>query len=409
MNTVHALIVAAGRGERFGSADKLWRPLLGKPLWWHALWRLLVHPQVLGATLVVAPGAESLFETELHSMASREGLGVGDEKQVQVCGVGGATRQQSVYHGLKHVPHEAGYIAVHDAARPLVSHALIDRLLACAFHYGAAIPVLPVHDTLKRLVPHDPQESEPPRVEQTIPRDRLYRVQTPQLFRADWLREAHQRAVDAGYETATDDASLLEWAGYSVYTVPGDPFNIKITTPEDYAMLVRLTETPCQTRVGIGYDIHPLVEGRRLILGGLEIEHALGLKGHSDADVALHAICDALLGAAALGDIGRHFPNTDPRWQGISSLELLRQVHQMLQRHGWQIVHIDATLLAEAPKLAPYIPAMRARIAETLGIQSHQISLKATTNEGMDAVGEGRAIACHAVAMLQRMELEPHT
>jgi 2-C-methyl-D-erythritol 4-phosphate cytidylyltransferase/2-C-methyl-D-erythritol 2,4-cyclodiphosphate synthase len=238
-------------------------------------------------------------------------------------------------------------------------------------------------------------------VEQTLPREGVYRVQTPQLFRADWLRAAHQRAAESGDANAPDDASLLERMGYPVHTVLGDPLNLKITTPDDYAMLLRLT-TPTQTRTGIGYDIHPLVEGRKLVLGGLEIEHARGLKGHSDADVVLHAICDALLGAAALGDIGQHFPNTDPRYRDISSLELLRQVHQMVAAQGWQIAHIDATILAEAPRLAPYIPQMRARIADTLQLPLDQISLKATTNEGMDAVGAQRAIACHAVATLYR-------
>ncbi len=449
MNTVHALIVAAGRGVRYGSTgvppvqsllgrdaqatsstgvppvdrstDKLWQTLLGKPLWWHAVWRLLSHPQVAGATLVVAPGDEPRFETVLASFPlystgfSSTGvppvpssLGVPPIKPIQVRGVGGTTRQQSVRNGLNLIPTEAEWVAVHDAARPLLSQALLDRLFACAREHGSAIPVLPLYDTLKRLAPSDGEgtSEDSTQVEETISRERLYRAQTPQVFRADWLRDAHQRAVDAGYETATDDASLLEWAGYPVHTIPGDPFNIKVTTPEDYAMLQRLMETPMQIRTGIGYDIHPLVEGRKLILGGVQIEHRLGLKGHSDADVVLHAICDALLGAAALGDIGQHFPNTDPRWQDVSSLELLQQVNRMLTERGWQIAHLDATVLAEAPKLAPYFPAMRACIAETLGIHPEQISLKATTNEGMDAVGQQRAIACYAVATVQRPD--PH-
>jgi len=406
---VHALILAAGSGVRFGSPDKLWQPLTGKPLWWHALWRLLMHPAVADATLVVAPGHEARFRAVLESAATsfapllqvpatrgenRQMVAPQGDKCVQVVGVGGATRQQSVYNGLQAIPPQTEWIAVHDAARPMVSHALLDRLLACAYQHGAAIPVLPLHDTLKRITPDG-------QVEQTLPREGVYRVQTPQLFRADWLRAAHQRAAESGDANAPDDASLLERMGYPVHTVLGDPLNLKITTPDDYAMLLRLT-TPTQTRTGIGYDIHPLVEGRKLVLGGLEIEHARGLKGHSDADVVLHAICDALLGAAALGDIGQHFPNTDPRYRDISSLELLRQVHQMVAAQGWQIAHIDATILAEAPRLAPYIPQMRVRIADTLQLPLDQISLKATTNEGMDAVGAQRAIACHAVATLYR-------
>jgi len=391
---VHALILAAGSGVRFGSPDKLWQLLGGKPLWWHALWQLFTHAEVSGATLVVAPGDEARFRAVLEaSVPAAEKVG---DKSVQIIGVGGATRQQSVYNGLQAIPPQTEWVAVHDAARPIVSHTLLDRLFGCAYQHGAAIPALPLYDTLKRI-------SSDGQVEQTLPREGLYRVQTPQIFRADWLREAHRRAAEAGYENATDDASLLEWAGYPVYAVPGDPLNFKITTPDDYTMLLRLTAAPTQTRTGIGYDIHPLVEGRKLVLGGLEIEHARGLKGHSDADVVLHAICDALLGAAALGDIGQHFPNTDPRYRDISSLELLRQVHQMVAAQGWQIAHIDATILAEAPRLAPYIPPMRARIAETLQLPLDQISLKATTNEGMDAVGAQRAIACHAVATLYRL------
>jgi 2-C-methyl-D-erythritol 2,4-cyclodiphosphate synthase/2-C-methyl-D-erythritol 4-phosphate cytidylyltransferase len=361
---------------------------------------LLTHPEVDGATLVVAPSDEVRFRAVLESTAAsfaplqQVPLAQEGEKRVQVMGVGGATRQQSVRNGLQTLPPETEWVAVHDAARPVVSHALLDRLFECAYQHGAAIPALPLYDTLKRVAPDG-------QVEQTLPREGIHRVQTPQVFRADWLREAHRRAAEAGYENATDDASLLEWAGYPIHSVLGDPLNLKITTPDDYAMLLRLT-TPVQTRTGIGYDIHPLVEGRKLVLGGLEIEHARGLKGHSDADVVLHAICDALLGAAALGDIGQHFPNTDPRYRDISSLELLRQVNQMVSAQGWQIAHIDATILAEAPRLASYIPTMRARIAETLQLQLDQVSLKATTNEGMDSVGAQRAIACHAVATLYR-------
>ncbi len=385
---VHALILAAGSGARYGKPDKLWLPLHGRPLWWHAVRQLLTHPQVSGATLVVAPGDEPRFQSELTLSGAGQ-----PAKHVQICGVGGATRQQSVRHGLSCVPSDAEWVAVHDAARPLPSHAMLDRLFACAREHGAAIPVLPVYDTLKRL-------TESGQVAQTLPREGVYRVQTPQVFRADWLRDAHQRAISAGLDNAPDDAFLLEQAGYPVHTVSGDALNLKITTPDDYRQLINHVEGTMQIRTGIGYDIHPLVEGRKLILGGLEIEHALGLKGHSDADVVLHAICDALLGAAALGDIGQHFPNTDPRWKDISSLVLLQRVQQMLAERGWQIAHIDATILAEAPRLAPHIPAMRARIAHALNLTPEQVSIKATTSEGLDAVGKQQAIACHAVATI---------
>jgi len=225
-------------------------------------------------------------------------------------------------------------------------------------------------------------------------------VQTPQVFRADWLIEAHRRAAEQGFEQATDDAQLLERAGYPVHLVDGDPRNLKLTTPDDLHLLRLHIGEGALTRTGIGYDIHQLTEGRILMLGGVAIEYPYGLQGHSDADVVLHAICDALLGAAALGDIGQHFPNTDPRWKDASSLTLLQQVRTLLAQHGWQPLHIDAMALAEAPKLAPYIPEMRARIAHALGILPEQVSIKATTNEGMDAVGARRAIACYAVATI---------
>jgi 2-C-methyl-D-erythritol 2,4-cyclodiphosphate synthase/ribosomal subunit interface protein len=206
------------------------------------------------------------------------------------------------------------------------------------------------------------------RVRATVPREGLYRVQTPQIFRADWLLDAHHRAAEAGFEQATDDAQLLERADYPVHLVEGDPRNLKLTTPDDLHLLRLYAGEGALTRTGIGYDIHRLTEGRTLMLGGVAIDYPYGLQGHSDADVVLHAICDALLGAAALGDIGQHFPNTDPRWKDAPSLTLLGHVRALLMKHGWQPLHIDAMALAEAPKLAPYIPEMRQRIARTLGI-----------------------------------------
>jgi 2C-methyl-D-erythritol 2,4-cyclodiphosphate synthase len=250
-----------------------------------------------------------------------------------------------------------------------------------------------VQDTLKRA-------DDGRTVQATVPREGLYRVQTPQVFRADWLINAHRRAAEQGFEQATDDAQLLERAGYPVYLAEGDPRNLKLTTPDDLHLLRLYAGEGALTRTGIGYDIHQLTEGRTLMLGGVAIEYPYGLQGHSDADVVLHAICDALLGAAALGDIGQHFPNTDPRWRDAPSLTLLQHVRALLTQHGWQPLNIDAMALAEAPKLAPYIPEMRQRIAHTLGILPEQVSIKATTNEGMDAVGARRAIACYAVAAI---------
>ena len=359
--------------------------LLGAPVWRHAVWRLLSHPEVASGALAVAPDNAAPFEAYLKRFPA--------PKPLRILPCGGATRQATVRNALAHLPDGVRFVAVHDAARPLVSHALLDRLIATATQYGTAIPALPVQDTLKRA-------DDGRTVQATVPREGLYRVQTPQVFRADWLINAHRRAAEEGFEQATDDAQLLERAGYPVYLAEGDPRNLKLTTPDDLHLLRLYAGEGVLTRTGIGYDIHQLTEGRTLMLGGVAIEYPYGLQGHSDADVVLHAICDALLGAAALGDIGQHFPNTDPRWKDASSLTLLQQVRTLLAQHGWQPLNIDAMALAEAPKLAPYIPEMRQRIAHTLGILPEQVSIKATTNEGMDAVGARRAIACYAVAAI---------
>ena len=363
----------------------MWQVLLGAPVWRHAVWRLLSHPEVASGTLAVAPGNAAPFEAYLRQYPA--------PKPLHVLPCGGATRQATVRNALAHLPDGVRFVAVHDAARPLVSHALLDRLIATAMQHGTAIPALPVQDTLKRA-------DDGRTVQATVPREGLYRVQTPQVFRADWLIEAHRRAAEQGFEQATDDAQLLERAGYPVHLAEGDPRNLKLTTPDDLHLLRLYAGEGALTRTGIGYDIHQLTEGRTLMLGGVAIEYPYGLQGHSDADVVLHAICDALLGAAALGDIGQHFPNTDPRWKDAPSLTLLQQVRTVLAQHGWQPLNIDAMALAEAPKLAPYIPEMRQRIAHTLGILPEQVSIKATTNEGMDAVGARRAIACYAVATI---------
>lgn len=357
------------------------------PLWWHAVWRLLTHSAVEAGTLITPPEGDAPYTQFLEGRPL--------PKPLRVLPVGGITRQQSVWNGLQSLPPQVEWVAVHDAARPLVRQDLLDRLVATARQHGCAVPALPLTDTLKRVNPEGI-------IQETVPRHDLYRVQTPQLFRRDWLMHAHQRALELGITDATDDSALLEAHGYPVPIVLGDPQNLKLTTPEDLALLKLHAGETGQTRTGIGYDIHQLVEGRTLMLGGLSIPFDKGLLGHSDADVVLHALCDALLGAVALGDIGQHFPNTDARWKDCPSLHLLSEVHRMLTEQNWQVVNLDATVLAEAPKLAPYIPAMRAQIAQALHILPEQVSIKATTNEQMDAVGQGQAIACFAIATVRR-------
>lgn len=344
---------------------------------------MLTHPHIDSATLVVPPNAESAYHNYLATHPV--------PKTVLVAPVGGSTRQQSVRNALQTIPQSVAYVIVHDSARPLVPHALIDRLIGAVKEHGAAAPALPITDALKRADDHTP-----PSIQEEVDRDRLHRVQTPQIFRRDWLVNAHMSASDT--DNAHDDTELVRRAGYPVILVPGDPQNLKLTTPEDLILLRLFAGDLGMVRTGIGYDIHCLIEGRKLMLGGLQIPFSRGLQGHSDADVVLHAICDALLGATALGDIGHHFPNTDPRWKESSSLTLLHTVKQLVEREGYRINHIDATVLAEAPKLAPYLPQMRAQIAQTLEILPTQVSLKATTNEGMDSVGQGQSIACFAVA-----------
>lgn len=355
------------------------------PIWWHALWRMATHPEVQGATLVVAPESGSTYQAYLEAHPV--------PKPTVIAPVGGRTRQQSVRNGLQTLPETVAYVAVHDSARPLVSHALLDRLFNAVRVHGAVVPVLPVTDALART-----NACTPPTLKQSVDRNLLYRVQTPQVFRREWLIMAHQRATN---DDALDDASLVHQAGYPVATVDGDPYNLKLTTPEDLALLRLYAGETGSVRTGIGYDIHTLTEGRKLMLGGVAIPFSKGLLGHSDADVVLHALCDALLGATALDDIGHHFPNTDPRWKDCSSLTLLQAVKKLLDQAGYRIQHIDATIIAEAPKLAPYLPAMRTQIAQTLEILPVQVSLKATTNEGMDSIGQGHAIACFAVATVQ--------
>lgn len=324
---------------------------------------------------------------------------------------GGRTRRESAAHGLRQLPAEAAWIALHDAARPLVSHALLERIFAAAYESGAAVPALPVADTIKRAT----QEGQ---VVHTLDRGELFTVQTPQVFRADWLREVYQTATEEASEP-TDDATLLERKGYPVRLVPGDPTNVKLTTPEDLLYIQWLFERRQQEkdqagrnrskgslapiRVGIGYDIHSFMTGRRLVLGGVEIPYSKGLLGHSDADVVVHAICDALLGAAGLEDIGHHFPDTDPRWRDVRSLVLLKEVARFLAERGWQVVYVDTMILAQAPRLAPFLPAMRVQLAATLQVDPGQVNLKATTQEGLDAVGREEGIACYAVATIQRL------
>jgi 2-C-methyl-D-erythritol 4-phosphate cytidylyltransferase/2-C-methyl-D-erythritol 2,4-cyclodiphosphate synthase len=285
-------------------------------------------------------------------------------------------------------------VLIHDAARPFVTAALIDRVVAAAGRTGAAVPAVPARDTVKRVAQGTRE------VRESIPREEIWLAQTPQGFR----RELLDRLMDGAAEPreATDEAMLAELAGYPVEVVPGDEGNVKITTPDDLA--AARARISAATRVGTGYDLHRLVAGRPLVLAGVVVPFDRGPLGHSDGDVICHALADAMFGAAGNGDIGQHFSNTDPRWKDIAGLDLLRQSAVIVRRDGWRVASADVTVVLERPKLMAHLPAIRAALATTLGLATSQVNVKPKTNEGVDAVGRGEAIAAHAVAVLTPAE-----
>lgn len=318
---------------------------------------------------------------------------------------GGARRQDSVARGFDAVSPDVTVVVIHDAARPLCSSALIARTIDAATRHGAAIAALGTHDTVKR---RDPEHGDGQFVGGTLDRRTIALAQTPQAFRRHILADA----IVLGREDAeaTDEATLVERAGHRVALVEGELRNIKITTPDDLTIarqLVRGADDMTTARVGFGYDLHRLVDGRPLILGGVTIPHDRGLLGHSDADAVCHALTDAILGAAAAGDIGQHFPDTDPRWEGAPSLELLRAVVDLVRGRGFEVVNLDVVIVAEQPKIGPYVESMRLALAGAVGVDGERVSIKGKTNEGVDATGRGEAIAVHAVAMLERPQGTP--
>ncbi len=318
------------------------------------------------------------------------------------CVRGGPNRQESVRRALARARSDVDLILVHDAVRPLCDSGLMNRVLEAARVTGAAVPVIPATETIQRV-------SRRGRILSTPPREELYAVQTPQCFRAPILRSSLDRAHAAGFQ-GTDESSIVRWAGHAVTAVPGAENNIKITHPSDLklAELILKESSPstekdiAMIRVGQGIDYHRLVEGRRLVLGGVPVPFEKGLEGHSDADVLTHAVCDALLGAAAMGDIGQHFPDTDPAHRGRPSLEFLDEIRAKLLQAGWIVLNVDAVLIAQKPRIAAFVPEMRRRIAESLGIRQEQVSVKATTTEGMNAEGRGDGISAQAVALIER-------
>lgn len=396
MRDVAALIVAAGQGSRFGGElPKVFVDLAGSPLLLWALRAYDTHPCVNRLLLAVAK--EHIGRAE--ALCARAHLA----RPVRIV-VGGRRRQDTVVRGLHSLRDDPPrLIAIHDGARPLVDRGTISGSIRLAARFGGCVTAAAVTDTIK-------QADAGKVVVATPDRSSLWRAQTPQTFGYELLSECYRRAAEEGWEV-TDDASVLELCGHPVHINPGPGTNLKVTTPEDlkiaaalmgYDATVRddggVTDGPAAVRVGSGYDVHALVPGRRLVLGGVEIAHETGLAGHSDADVLLHAVCDALLGAAALGDIGALFPDSDPAYKDMDSAVFCRRAAQELRSAGYEIGNVDATVIAQRPKLAPHIPQMRSNIAAALGIAVEQVSVKATTTERLGFAGREEGIAAEAVA-----------
>src|SRR5581483_2303962 len=390
--SVAALIVAAGRGIRSGGGTpKQYRQVGGEPVLRLSAGHFLRHPQIGQVQTVIHPDDRELYDR------ATDGLGLPAPVP------GGATRQLSVKAGLEALAAaKPDLVLVHDAARPFISAALITRAVDAAAASGAAIPGLAVTDTVKRV-------DAAGKILETVDRSALRSVQTPQAFRFDMLLTAHRRAAEAGRDDFTDDASLAEWAGLTVTTFEGEAGNVKLTTSEDFLRAEALQGGAImESRTGFGFDVHSFTDGDHVTLGGVRIPHTHGLSGHSDADVGLHALVDAILGALAEGDIGDHFPPSDPEWRGATSDRFLRFAVERVKERKGRIVHLDLTFVAEAPKIGPHRDAIRKRIAGIAGITIDRVGVKATTNEKMGFIGkrEGMVAYANATVALPRTDAD---
>ncbi len=368
---IACVLVAAGSGQRFGAdTPKQFLRCAGRPVIRHAAEAL-----ARAGILIQPVGEAAPITAALAGIAHRPPV------------PGGATRQASVRAGLEALAADApDIVLVHDAARPFIPPGTIAALAEALATHPGAIPAVPVADTLKR--------GDGGIIAATVDRTGLYRAQTPQAFRYPLLLALHRTAP----EGATDDAALLEAAGHGVALVPGHEDNIKITWPEDLTRMERILTPTLLPRVGTGYDVHILAENRRLILCGIEVPHERGLAGHSDADVGIHALCDAIYGALAEGDIGRHFPPSDMTYKDMDSAIFLRHAGDLVRAKGGTIANVDVTLICERPKIAPHAAAMMARLADLLGIDPGRVSVKATTTEKLGFTGRMEGIAAQAVA-----------
>lgn len=369
---ISALIVAAGTGSRFGGDVPKQFKKLGNRTVLEEVCILFEKSDIIDDIVVVCSEIYLDFAKVLLS----------DFKKLKAVVTGGAERQDSVKAGLDAVIKNGSddIVLVHDAARPFASISLIENIAEAAYIHGAAIPVVRPKDTIRTR-------------EKTLDRQALYAVQTPQGFRLEILRDAYEKAFAEGF-IGTDEASIAERAGYTVHLIDGEDSNKKITTPEDISL--------SEIRAGTGYDVHRLVPERECIICGVRVPHETGLLGHSDADVATHALMDAILGAAAMGDIGRHFPDSDKEYEGVSSIELLKKVKLLIADEGYSIGNVDITVICQKPKLAPYIEVMRDKLSEILDLEKDRINIKATTSEGLGFTGREEGIAANAVCTLVR-------
>jgi len=381
MSGVAVLVVAAGKGERAGgTVAKQYAPLLGKPILRWTLETFLRHSRVAALQVAIGPEHEELYRASVAGLTLLPPI------------VGGATRQESVRRGLEALATALpDIVLIHDAARPLVTQRLIDDVII-ALEGGAdcAVPLLAVADTLKR---NDAGKWT------TVSRDGLHRAQTPQAFRFTKILRAHRHYFD---QDVTDDMALAELAGLHIATVSGEEFNMKVTTPDDFALAeAHLRARLGESRVGMGYDVHRFQAGDHIWLCGIKVPHDHALEGHSDADAGLHALTDAILGAIGEGDIGLHFPPSDERWRGAASWKFLDHAASLVRDKDGIISHCDVTIVCERPKVAPYREAMRARIAEILQLDLSRVSVKATTTEGLGFDGKREGLAAQAVATVR--------
>jgi len=385
MATIAAVLVAAGQGVRVGGhLPKQFQHVGGETLFRHSLLAFARAPSVSLIQPVIRPDDADLANIEAKGLNILPPV------------FGGATRQTSVRAGLEALSSRSpDIVLVHDAARPFASVDLISRAIEAAEKTGAAIPALPVTDTVKRV-------NEAGTIEATLDRSSLRVVQTPQAFAFPALLDAHRRAAEQGRDDFTDDAALAEWAGMKVSVFPGEPNNMKLTTSEDFARAEAIQMAALgDVRTGSGLDVHAFGPGDHVMLGGMRIPHSRALTGHSDADVALHALTDAILGALADGDIGAHFPPSDPQWGGVSSDRFLRFAVDRVKGRGGRIAHLDLTIVCETPRIGVHRDSMRASIAKIVGIDVERVAVKATTSEKLGFTGRGEGIAAFATATIR--------